>query len=123
MFLNPDRSGLVDPTAGPNDPMMSYTLFNQGQGASSAGTFYDASQAVTASYLMLDFDLFPQLRLTGGARFENTNLKVKGSNDLPPTLFSEQLYPEFVGGTGSGLAKIQQQDLIVTGKQIGRAHV
>jgi TonB-dependent receptor len=112
VFLNPDRSGLVDPTAPPGDPMMSYTLFNQGQGANSAGTFYNASQAVTASYLMLDFDLFPQLRLTGGTRFENTNLKVKGSNDLPPTLFSEEVYPEFVGGTGSGLAKIQQLDLL-----------
>jgi len=112
VFLNPDRSGLVDPTAGLNDPLMSYTLYNQAQGENSAGTFYDASQAVTASYLMMDFQLFPQLRLTGGTRFENTNLKVKGSNNLPNTLFSQELYPEFVGGTGSGLAKIQQLDLL-----------
>ena len=118
VFLNPDRSGLVDPLADPNKPMMSYTLYNQGQGAQSAGTFYDASQSVTASYLMLDFNIFPQLRLTGGARFENTNLKVKGSNDLPGTLFPYETYPEFTKepgssvATGSGLAKIQQLDLL-----------
>jgi TonB-dependent receptor len=114
VFLNPDRSGLVDPTAGLNEPMTSYMLYNQNSEGSGtkAGTFYNASQAITASYLMIDFNLFPQLRLTGGARFENTNLKVKGSNDLPGILFDPEEYPQFVGGTGSGLAKIQQLDLL-----------
>jgi TonB-dependent receptor len=61
---------------------------------------------------MADFDLFPSLRLTGGTRFENTNLKVKGANNLPPNLYKQAEYPNFVGGTGSGLAKIQQLDLL-----------
>ncbi len=112
VFLNPDYSGLVDPTAPAGDPMMSYTLFNQqGTPSTSTGTFYNASQAVTASYLMADFNLFPQLRLNGGARFENTNLKVKGGVPLPPSLFPPQQYPQFAEG-GSGLAKIQQLDLL-----------
>ena len=105
VFLNPDRSGLVDPTAGIDQPLMSYTLFNQqGSPSTATGTFYNASQAVTASYIMADFNLFPQLRLSGGARFENTNIKIKGANNLPALLFPD---PNFSGGTGSGLAKIQ----------------
>ena len=112
VFLNPDYSGLIDPTAPPGDPMMSYSLFNQqGTPATATGTFYNASQAVTASYLMADFNLFPQLRINGGARFENTNLKVKGGVPLPPALFPPQQYPQFAEG-GSGLAKIQQLDLL-----------
>jgi TonB-dependent receptor len=106
-------AGLVNPVpSGFGNEMMSYTLNNQAGGSQSAGTFYSASQEVTASYLMADFDLFPQLRLTGGTRFENTNLKVKGSNTLPAILYDPAEYPEFVGGTGSGLAKIQQLDLL-----------
>lgn len=112
VFLNPDRSGLVDPTAPPGDPMMSYSLYNQqGTPATATGTFYNASQAVTASYLMVDFNLFPQLRLNGGTRFENTNLKVNGGVPLPPALFPPEQYPNFAEG-GSGLAKIQQLDLL-----------
>jgi TonB-dependent receptor len=92
--------------------MMSYSLFNQQSTTSGAtGTFYDASQAVTASYLMADFNLFPQLRLVGGTRFENTDLKVKGGVPLPPSLFPPQQYPNFAAG-GNGLAKIQQLDLL-----------
>ena len=109
VFLNPNYSGLIDPTA---DNMTSYNLFNQqGTTNTATGTFYNASQAVTASYLMADFNLFPQLRLNGGARFENTNLKVKGGVPLPPSLFPPQQYPQFAVG-GSGLAKIQQLDLL-----------
>ena len=113
VFLNPDRSGLVDPAAKTDkDAMMSYSIFNQGgTAATSTGTFYNASQAVTASYLMADFNLFPQLRLNGGARFENTNIKIKGAVPLPPTLFPPEQYPNFKEG-GSGLAKIQQLDLL-----------
>jgi TonB-dependent receptor len=92
--------------------MMSYSLLNQqSTTAGSTGTFYNASQAVTASYIMADFNLFPQLRLIGGARFENTNLKVKGGVPLPPSLFPPEQYPNFAAG-GSGLAKIQQLDLL-----------
>jgi len=109
VFLSPERSGLVDPTAEEDEPMMSYTLYNQqGTPATRTGTFYNASQAVTASYLMADFNLFPQLRLSGGARFENTNIKIKGANNLPALLFPN---PNFSDG-GTGLAKIQQLDLL-----------
>ena len=111
VFLSPDYSGLVNPNL-VGDEMMSYSLLNQqSTTAGSTGTFYNASQAVTASYIMADFNLFPQLRLIGGARFENTNLKVKGGVPLPPSLFPPEQYPNFAEG-GSGLAKIQQFDLL-----------
>ena len=106
-------AGLVNAVpSGFGNEMMSYTLNNQAGGDRNTGAFYNASQQVTASYLMVDFDLFPSLRLNGGTRFENTNLQVKGSNDLPGTLYDETEYPEFVGGDGTGLAKIQQLDLL-----------
>jgi len=111
VFLNPDYSGLVNPNL-IEDPMMSYTLYNQqGTPDTATGTFYNASQAVTASYIMADFNLFPQLRIIGGTRFENTNLKVKGGVPLNPLLFPPEEYPQFKEG-GSGLAKIQQLDLL-----------
>ena len=70
VFLSPERSGLVNPTGAKGDFMMSYTIFNQaGDTASNPGTDYNASQGVTASYLMADFKPFPQLTLVGGARF------------------------------------------------------
>jgi len=106
VFLDPERSGLVDLFA---DEMTSYTIYNQqGNTNTATGTFYKASQAVTASYLMADFYLFPQLRLTGGARFENTDIKIKGGNNLPRDFFPD---PNFSDG-GTGLAKIQQLDLL-----------
>ena len=98
-FLSPDRSGLVNPTGQGNGQLMSWTLFDT---AGDTGTFYDAYQAVTASYIMTSFKLFPQLKLSGGARFENTNIQIKGSDDLPGSLF-----PGF-----TGLSKIQQLDLL-----------
>jgi TonB-dependent receptor len=112
VFLNKDRSGLVDPTAGPGDPYMSYSLFNQqGEAGASTGTFYDAKQAVTASYVMTEFNIFPQLHLVGGTRFENTNINIKGGVPLPPLLFPPSEYPNFAAG-GSGIAKIEQLDLL-----------
>ena len=97
-FLSPDRSGLVNPTGQGNGQLMSWTLQDTG---SNAGTFYNASQAITASYLMANFNLFPQLKLSGGARFENTNIQIKGASNLG------SLFPDF-----DGLAKIQQLDLL-----------
>jgi TonB-dependent receptor len=98
-FLSPDRSGLVNPTGQGNGQLMSWTLLD---GGSDTGTFYDAYQAITASYLMANFKLFPQLKLTGGTRFENTNIQIKGADNLPGSLF-----PGF-----TGLSKIQQLDLL-----------
>jgi len=109
VFLSPERSGLVNPTGLDSNYMMSYTLFNQSGGQSNPGTQYQASQGVTASYLMADFKLFPQLTLVGGARFENTNLKIFGSTNLPARYFPD---PDFSGPNATGLAKIQQLDLL-----------
>ena len=110
VFLNPDRSGLINPTGADGNFMMSYAPVNQTDSATAQGTgaFYNASQAVTASYIMADFKLFPQLTLTGGSRFENTNLKILGGTGLNERFFPN---PAFRPG-GSGLAKIQQLDLL-----------
>ena len=103
VFLSPERSGLVNPTGLDSDYMMSYTIFNQaGNPAANPGTDYHASQGVTASYLMADFKPFPQLTLVGGARFENTNLKIFGATNLPARYF----------GDFNGVSKIQQLDLL-----------
>jgi len=103
VFLSPERSGLVNPAGAKGDFMMSYTIFNQaGDTASNPGTDYNASQGVTASYLMADFKPFPQLTLVGGARFENTNLKIFGATNLPARYF----------GDFNGVSKIQQLDLL-----------
>ena len=103
VFLSPERSGLVNPTGLDSNYMMSYSIFNQaGDPAVNPGTDYNASQGVTASYLMADFKPFPQLTLVGGARFENTNLKIFGATNLPSRYF----------GDFNGFSKIQQLDLL-----------
>ena len=106
VFLTPERSGLINPTGQYGDYMMSYSIFNQagdsGTTGNNPGTDYQASQGVTASYLMADFKPFPQLTLVGGARFENTNIKIYGSTNLPTRYFGEF----------NGLSKIQQLDLL-----------
>ena len=84
VFLNQNRSGLVNPTGAPpytNDQPLSWSVNN----ISGTGNFYNAEQQVIASYVMAELKLFPQLTLTGGTRFENTNLQVKGgvSNLFP----------------------------------------
>jgi TonB-dependent receptor len=84
VFLNQDRSGLVNPTGAPpytNNQPLSWSVNN----ISGTGNFYNAEQQVIASYAMAELKLFPQLTLTGGTRFENTNLQVKGAvSDLFP---------------------------------------
>jgi TonB-dependent receptor len=103
VFLTPERSGLINPTGLDGPYMMSYSIFNQaGDPAANPGTDYQASQAVTASYLMADFKPFPQLTLVGGTRFENTNIKIFGATNLP-----ERYFPDF-----NGVSKIQQLDLL-----------
>ena len=106
VFLSPERSGLINPTGALGPYMMSYSIFNQagdtGANGNNPGTDYQASQGVTASYLMADFKPFPQLTLVGGSRFENTNIKIYGATNLPTRYFGEF----------NGLAKIQQLDLL-----------
>jgi hypothetical protein len=105
VFLAPGQSGLV-PTTSQNP--LSYTLYNlNGEPATSAGTQYHATQSVTASYIMADFKPFPQLKLTGGARFENTDIKV--STQEPESL-PARFFPASFRATG--VAKIQQLDLL-----------
>jgi len=110
VFLTPERSGLINPTGLDGPYMMSYTIYNlSGNSAANPGTDYNAMQSVTASYIMADFKLFPQLTLVGGARFENTNLKIRGATNLPARYFPD---PNFSGPNATGLAKIQQLDLL-----------
>jgi TonB-dependent receptor len=97
VFLNENRSGLVNPTGQGNGDFMSWTASNNSSGL---GTYYNAYQQVLASYVMTDFRLFPQLTFTGGTRFENTNLQVKG-----PT---STLFPT----TAAATADIQELDLL-----------
>jgi TonB-dependent receptor len=76
VFLNQNRSGLVNPAGAlGNDQPLSWSVFNN----SGTANFYNASQQVIASYAMSSLRLFPQLTITGGARFENTNLKSEGA--------------------------------------------
>jgi len=97
VFLNENRSGLVNPTGQGNGQFMSWTASNNSSGL---GTYYNAYQQVLASYVMTDFRLFPQLTFTGGTRFENTNIQVEG-----PT---STLFPT----TADATADIQELDLL-----------
>ena len=82
VFLNQNRSGLVNPAGALGDDQpLSWSVFNN---STDGGTFYNASQQVIASYAMSSLRLFPQLTITGGARFENTNLK---SEAAPTAIF------------------------------------
>jgi len=97
VFLNEDRSGLVNEGGQGNGQFMSWTLRNTG---GDLGTTYNAYQQVLASYVMTDFRLFPQLTFTGGTRFENTNIQVEGPVST--------LFPTPAAAT----ADIQQLDLL-----------
>ena len=101
VFLAADRSGLVAPVPTPgNDRPLSWSLGNAG---STTGTEYNAFQQVAASYVMTKFQPFSKLKLTGGARFENTYLGVKGN--IPPGDL-ELLFPKGADNT------IKQLDLL-----------
>lgn len=62
--------GIVDSTGG------FYTLGNVIQDQSQLRNTYDADQAVTAGYAMLDLPLSKQWRIIAGARFEHTDISV-----------------------------------------------
>jgi TonB-dependent receptor len=79
---------------------LSWSLGNAG---STTGTEYNAFQQVAASYVMTKFQPFSKLKLTGGARFENTYLGVKGN--IPPGDL-ELLFPKGADNT------IKQLDLL-----------
>lgn len=78
VFLDDNRSGLVNPAGTPppgNDKPLSWSLYDS---TGTSGSYYQGEQNITASYVMTDFRLFKQLKLTGGARFENTYLETSG---------------------------------------------
>jgi outer membrane receptor protein involved in Fe transport len=87
VFLNEERSGLVNPAGTPppgNDKPLSWALTDT---TGSSGSSYQAQQTVIASYVMTDFRIFKQLKLTGGARFENTYLETSGDGGADTVLF------------------------------------
>ena len=87
VFLDENRSGLVNPAGSPppgNDKPLSWALTDT---TGSSGSFYQAQQTVIASYVMTDLRLFKQLKLTGGARFENTYLETSGDGGADTVLF------------------------------------
>ena len=89
VFLAPDRSGLVAPVPTPgNDHPLSWSL---GNSDNATGTYYNAFQQVAASYVMVKFEPFSHLKLTGGTRFENTYLGVNGNI---PAGSLQQLFPK-----------------------------
>jgi hypothetical protein len=53
----------------------------------SSGSYYQAEQTVIASYAMTELRLFKQLKLSGGARFENTYLEAAGNGGADTILF------------------------------------
>jgi TonB-dependent receptor len=78
VFLDENRSGLTNPTGTPapgNDKPLSWSLTDT---TGASGSYYQGEQNVIASYVMTDLQLFKQLKLTGGARFENTYLETSG---------------------------------------------
>jgi len=78
VFLDENRSGLVNPAGTPppgNDKPLSWSLTDS---TGTSGSYYQGEQNITASYAMTDLRLFKQLKLTGGARFENTYLETSG---------------------------------------------
>ena len=108
VFLSEDLSGYTNPnpaTYGSTNAM-AWTMYNSTVGkdgeAGTGASQYTAYQQVIASYTMAELKLFPQLTLTGGARYENTDIRIVSPGFVPNAFF----------GDFNGLAKIQQLDLL-----------
>ena len=87
VFLDENRSGLVNPAGTPppgNNKPLSWALTDS---TGSSGSYYQAEQTVIASYAMTELRLFKQLKLSGGARFENTYLEAAGNGGSDTVLF------------------------------------
>ena len=103
VFLSEDLSGFTNPdqaTYG-SDKAMAWSMYNSTV-SSGNGSQYTAYQQVIASYTMAELKLFPQLTLTGGARYENTDIRI-----VSPGFTSNPFFGDF-----NGVAKIQQLDLL-----------
>ena len=106
VFLSEDLSGYTNPnpaTYGSTNAM-AWTMYNSTVGGTTGtgASQYTAYQQVIASYTMAELKLFPQLTLTGGARYENTDIRI-----VSPGFTPNNFFPGF-----NGLAKIQQLDLL-----------
>ena len=105
VFLSENLSGFTNPDEAlyGSQKAMAWSMFNStvGEGGTGASQ-YSAYQRVIASYTMAELKLFPQLTLTGGARYENTDIRIVSPGFVPNSFF-----PGF-----DGLAKIQQLDLL-----------
>ena len=108
VFLSENLSGFTnpDPAQYGSTQAMAWSMYNStvSSGSSTGASEYTAYQQVIASYTMAELQLFPQLLLTGGARFENTDIRIVSPG------YVEGSIPYF--GDFAGVASIQQLDLL-----------
>jgi TonB-dependent receptor len=108
VFLSENLSGYTNPNPGTwgSDKAMAWSMYNStvSSGSGTGASQYTAYQQVIASYSMAELKLFPQLTLTGGARYENTDIRIVSPG------YVEDSVPFF--GDFNGVAKIQQLDLL-----------
>jgi TonB-dependent receptor len=108
VYLSENLSGFTnpDPALYGSNQAMAWSMYNStvSAGTGTGGSEYTAYQQVMASYTMAELKLFPQLMLTGGARFENTDIRILSPGYVPGSV------PFF--GDFDGIAKIQQLDLL-----------
>ena len=108
VFLSENLSGFTnpDPAQYGSDQAMAWSMYNSTVGGTTGtgASQYTAYQQVIASYSMAELKLFPQLTLTGGARYENTDIRIVSPG------YVEDSVPFF--GDFNGVAKIQQLDLL-----------
>ena len=106
VFLSEDLSGYTNPNQATygSDQAMAWSMYNStvSSGSGTGAAQYTAYQQVIASYSMAELKLFPQLTLTGGARYENTDIRI-----VSPGFVKNPFFGDF-----NGLAKIQQLDLL-----------
>ena len=108
VFLSENLSGFTNPNPAQydSDQAMAWSMYNSTVGGTTGtgASQYTAYQQVIASYSMAELKLFPQLTLTGGARYENTDIRIVSPG------YVEDSVPFF--GDFNGVAKIQQLDLL-----------
>ena len=108
VFLSENLSGYTNPNQATwgSDKAMAWSMYNStvSSGSGTGASQYTAYQQVIASYSMAELKLFPQLTLTGGARYENTDIRIVSPG------YVENSVPFF--GDFDGVAKIQQLDLL-----------
>jgi TonB-dependent receptor len=106
VFLSENLSGFTNPDEAlyGSQEAMAWSMFNStvSSGTGTGASQYTAYQQVIASYTMAELKLFPQLTLTGGARYENTDIRI-----VSPGFVKNPFFGDF-----TGLAKIQQLDLL-----------